>query len=755
MLRTLLVFLFSTVFSLTILYIVGIVWFGDKRHHMARSFLVLGVIAACSIVFNGILAVVSEKAFPAMLSLGMVFACSLPFALLWVSLHYINSPYAHSKLVLSLIIALPAVDILLMFTTSLHQLYFTDYSFPIPGKGPLFWIHVVVGTAAALLAFLCMMVPVLEARRHRLPALLAGFGILLSAAMHIWYALDPLIIYDFSSVGFFLTFSLFAFSSHKSHILRIRRRTIDQIFSSLSDIFFIFDEENILIENNLVAQAEFPNLPLIKGNTQLQDVIQYIADHLYDSESKRVFDSLFDSAGNCEGEIRLRCDNKVKTYLLNGHAITPIKIPVRHKGYTLSLSDISTYRAMIDEISEKNETLTQLNQQAIEASKAKSAFLANMSHEIRTPLNAIIGMAHIAKENIENSEKAAVSIDQITRASKYLLELLNNILDMSKIESGKFLLSSEPFALNGALDEVVDIFTQRCDEKKLTLITDIAPFPTAVTGDALRLKQVIINLLGNAVKFTDTGGTVRLTASGEVVQDCLTLYVQVSDTGIGMTPEQLSRLFTAFEQADRSIAARYGGTGIGLALSQRLLGLMEGRIVAESTFGKGSSFSFTVSLPVRQDHPSLFPAADSALPDLSGKTVMVVDDLEINRVILSELLAPTNATIEEAEDGEKALRLFCQSPAQHYDIIFMDIQMPNMNGYEATRQIRAAKREDSATLPIAAMTANAYREDVEKALAAGMTAHLSKPVDIVKFYSLLAQLFAEEKENRMKKSAAN
>ena len=739
MLQTLFSFLLSAIISLIILYILGIVWFGDKRNQMVRSFFVLGVIAAYWIIFNGILSVTNEQSFPVILSIGMIFVCSLPFALFWFALHYTKSPLVRSKGIMTLSIALPTADVLLMLTNPLHKLYFTDYAFPVPGKGILFWAHVVVCLAIVFLSFVLIVINALKTQKHKVLMLCAGLGTLISSVIHICFALNPVITYDLSSIGFFLTFLLFAFSAHKSRIFNIRRITVDQTFFALDDIFFLFDKDGTMIEHNSAAKTLFPQFFSLGKSVSLNELISDLSPRLLRCTPPNLLKSIGTEGKNCEGEIHLAAkDGQIKAYALRWHAI-PHKPAL--SGYALSLADTSAYHNIIDEINEKNESLIKLTEEALSASKAKSAFLANMSHEIRTPLNAIIGMSHIAKESFENPEKAIASINQILRASKHLLELLNNILDMSKIESGKFALASDPFLLQAALDEVVDIFAQRCDEKEIALVTDIDTPPKVVVGDSLRLKQVIINLLGNAVKFTDSGGNIRLLVNGQINEDYLNLKVSIQDTGIGMSEEQLSRLFNTFEQADSSIAARYGGTGIGLALSQHLVGLMGGIITVESQLGHGSVFSFNIRLPIRAgsgEKPCQEHVRDSL--DLSEKRVLVVDDVEINRIIISELLSQTNVIIEEAEDGTEALKLFEKSPEHYYDAVLMDVQMPNMDGYEATRQMRAMSRKDANTLPIVAMTANAYREDVEKALRAGMTAHLTKPVDITIFFGLLAKL---------------
>ena len=740
MLPSLFVFFGSAVFALIVLYILGIIWFGDKRNKMVRSFFILGVITTYWIVFNGIFAVGSEQSFPALLMIGMVFVCCFPFALLWFTLHYTRSSLIRSKAMFALIITLPAIDIFLMLTNPIHNLYFTDYSFPIPGKGVIFWVHTIVCITVVLLALVRIMMYALKAQKNKLAILCIVVGILISTVMHVLYALDPFISYDLSPIGLFLTFLLFAFSAHRAHIIKFRSTTINQIFSSLDEIFFIFDEDGVLIESNAAAQKMFSVEFSTDGISNVDELLKCITEKTSGYTPNDLLDLMTAKANKCEGEINMvSADKQLKTYALSWRMLIH-KNTIR--GYILSLSDISRLKNMIREISNKNETLIDLNSKVMEASKAKSAFLANMSHEIRTPLNAIVGMTHIAGESIDNRPKLVSSIGQITRASKHLSELLNNILDMSKIESGKFELASEPFSIKSAFDEVNNIFIQRCNKQNIVLQTDIEPMRSTVVGDALRLKQIIINLLGNAVKFTEPGGTVCLIAKGIESEGALLLSVHVSDTGIGMSQEQMSRLFTAFEQTDSSISAHYGGTGLGLALSQHLAGLMGGMITVESQLGEGSTFSFTIKLPICSENEDDIKEQSRNSFDLSKKRILIVDDIEVNRIIMSEFLSDTSAIIDEAEDGMQAVELFHRSPEQYYDLIFMDVQMPNMDGYEATKQIRATSRKDACTLPIVAMTANAYKEDMEKALDSGMSAHLSKPVDINKVYGIIAEFLS-------------
>lgn len=381
-------------------------------------------------------------------------------------------------------------------------------------------------------------------------------------------------------------------------------------------------------------------------------------------------------------------------------------------------------------VKERTAELEIQTEAARQASKAKGEFLSRMSHEIRTPLNAIIGMAQVEKQIPDLPAKVEETNDEIILASKHLLDVLNDILDMSKIESGKFTMVEEPFNLKGMMEEIVGIIRQRCIEKSIQLNSNIDGLDdVTLMGDRLRLKQILINLLGNAVKFTDENGSIDFEIEQRKdASDAASFLFSVKDDGIGMTEEQLSHLFEAFEQADETVAARYGGTGLGLAISQSLVQKMGSDIHVESQVDEGSHFWFELSLPVvdyiEEDQ------RDESVPDLTNKRILLAEDIAVNRMILKELLKETGSTIDEAENGEIAWKMFKKSPVGYYDFIFMDIQMPEMDGYTATESIRALDRKDARRIPIIAMTANAYREDVDRALAHGMSDHVAKPIDI-------------------------
>jgi CheY-like chemotaxis protein len=308
---------------------------------------------------------------------------------------------------------------------------------------------------------------------------------------------------------------------------------------------------------------------------------------------------------------------------------------------------------------------------------------------------------------------------------------------MSNIESGRLAIENDRFILNSALENIGEIIRVRCAAKGLSFSYNGDSLPQlTVLGDKLRLKQVLINLLGNAVKFTREDGSVDFTVAVEKETETgADISFTVRDTGIGMPAAQMEKLFTPFEQGSIN-SMKHGGTGLGLAIAQSLVRMMGGKISVKSVPEKGSVFSFRLNF---EKAPLLRETGEPAAPDLSGKRILSVEDIEINRIVLNELLGETGAAVDEAVDGVQAVEKFKASPEGYYNLIFMDLLMPNMNGYDAARNIRSLPRADAAAVPIIALSANAYQEDVSQAMAAGMNGHLAKPVNFTELMRILAE----------------
>ncbi|MBQ6206097.1 MAG: response regulator [Oscillospiraceae bacterium] len=366
-----------------------------------------------------------------------------------------------------------------------------------------------------------------------------------------------------------------------------------------------------------------------------------------------------------------------------------------------------------------------------------------MSHDIRTPMNAIVGMTAIASAHIDDAEQVKDCLRKITLSGKHLLGLINDVLDMSKIESGKLTLNMEVLSLRETMETIWDIIRPQTEQRKQTFDATIENvISERVYCDSVRINQVLINLLGNAVKFTPPGGSVAVSLRQEESPKggaYVRTRFQVTDTGVGMSEEYQKKIFEAFSREDNLRIRKTEGAGLGMAITKHIVDAMGGAIDVESEQGKGSAFRVTLDLKRAEDETrdggqrSLSPegeAKEAAAFSMEGLRILLAEDNELNTEIATMILSEYGVDVEHGEDGKAALEMFKRSPERYYDVILMDLRMPNMNGFEATRAIRSLSRPDAKSVPVIAMSADAFADDVQRCLEAGMDGHVAKPIDI-------------------------
>jgi len=393
-------------------------------------------------------------------------------------------------------------------------------------------------------------------------------------------------------------------------------------------------------------------------------------------------------------------------------------------------------------LEQKNVALQLAVQRETKANLAKREFLFNMSHDIRTPMNAIIGFTALAQTHIDDRGQVEDYLKKISVSSQHLLSLINDVLDMSRIESGKVTLEAKPVHLPELVHELRDIVQAVVSEKDLSLTLDTVGVENEdVIADPLRLEQILINVLANAVKFTPDGGQISLwiVQKDTAPAGYADFEFHIKDNGIGMSEEFQKHIFEQFARERTSTVSKIQGTGLGMAITKSLVDMMGGRITVKSEQGKGSEFTISLRFPIGEAKAEQTPPAAKASAS-AGKKLLVVEDNELNLEIASTLLKEAGFAVDTAENGKIAVEKVEAASADRYDLILMDIQMPEMDGYEATRRIRALPDTKKAALPIVAMTANAFEDDRKNALRAGMNGHIAKPLDIQKLFQVLSEL---------------
>jgi len=716
------------------------------------SFFLLGIEIFTWTLLNAITMVVDAEYFQFVYTLRMIFVCIIPFGVSWFLLDFMKSPLHKKVWVRNLFIILPAIDIILLITNPLHFNYFLDYAYPVPVRGTIFWAHMGMDMGLIIIIFIMLISFIIKGARRTPLLILTGVGLLIPYALNLMYSFGMIPFqHDLTPLGFFITFFLFVFVSFRTGLFNVKTTLFSSTMDSIDDLILICNEKNVIIDANVRTVEVFKEFSITTGRTKIDAFFDYFNDMAADIKPDDLIDRMKTGQDN-NGECTLALPGgRKETYTIMWREVYEGK---KKSGYILVMTDVSSYRDMINEINRQNDELLELKVKADAANRAKSDFLANMSHEIRTPLNAITGMTAIAKA-AKDPEKMNNALGKIEDASVHLLGVINDILDMSKIEAEKLELSPVAFNFEEMIQHVVSIVNFKIIEKEQKLFIEIDDnIPDILVCDDQRLSQVITNLLSNAVKFTPDQGAISLKAAlagheGNVY----TVQFQVTDTGIGITEEQQTKLFTSFGQAESGTMRKFGGTGLRLVISKRIVEMMGGEISMTSEPDKGTIFTFTVKAeePGEENAGVLIPGAEanSPYPDkervnsLKDYCVLLAEDVDINREIVLSLLEPTSLKIECAENGLMALNMFTENP-DRYDMILMDVQMPEMDGYEATRMIRAMNTPEALKIPIVAMTANVFREDVAKCIEAGMDDHVGKPLDLSEVFRVLRKYLIKE-----------
>jgi len=509
-----------------------------------------------------------------------------------------------------------------------------------------------------------------------------------------------------------------------ARLLDSTNNTLDVIglyFDSIPASFAILDPENDVVFANKNYKEAFSAIPMVQF---YQELLNDEKDDLY-ALREEFFAQINAGPFNCLRWIELKGEQYCFSFICSG-----VEQGEKRTGAVIVIMD--------------STELVLAKDRALLASKAKSEFLSRVSHELRTPLNAILSMAKLGL-NDKNLDQSLSRFEKIVTSSAHLSNIINDVLEMSRMESGKTEIKYAPMNVFEIVAECVEMLRIKAGENTNELVSSVdSAIPENLMGDEFRIKQILINLLSNSIKFTENG-EISLTVNciGEIGRS-FRLEFSVTDTGIGMSKDFLEKVFVPFEQEDSFMSRRYAGSGLGLSICKNLIDIMGGIMEIESELGKGSRITFTLAADVVPENYTKPETADfPALKDISinGKRILLADDVEINRMIVLELLNEHNVEIDEAVNGREALEQYMASPLHHYDCILMDIQMPVLNGYDATTAIRGSGRKDS-SIPIIAMTANALKEDIDHALECGMNDHLSKPLDFNLFIKTISKYFA-------------
>jgi len=705
-------------------YLAVLLQSGDTRDRSIKSLFVLCLIVFGWTLFNAITFVVHFDYFPFIYAIKLSFVCPASVATLWYLLHFTESKYANSCLIKNFVILVPVLDVLFILTNPFHKLFYSNLSVPTQSWGVVFWIHLSVNTINIFIAYFILVRYAIKSYRKR-PYML--FACIMAIIPYIFNVIFTFGFYhiDFTPLGYILLVLSFAYISYKSRMFHFKAAVLSKMFDAFDNvIIIIINKEKYVVDINSANTHYFPSLMPVIGKTTVSELIRFLNTRTESSNPEDMLDLIISSeTESLIGELRIRLDTgDTRSFRVSWLAVhTYGKV----SNYFMTLFDIN-------EVIEAKNIALDTERQRIEAeaaNKAKSSFLSTMSHEIRTPMNSIIGFIELALDDYV-LPKTKDYLDKIKENAEWLLQIINDILDISKIESGKLTLENVPFDLHEIFAYCNTAIMPKALEKGIVLHFYAEPsVGKKLLGDPARLRQVLVNLLSNAVKFTNIGTVKISSAIIDSADHSITMRFEVRDSGIGMTPEQIDKIYEPFVQADSSTTRNYGGTGLGLPITKNIIELMGGKLTVESTPGVGSKFSFdltfdTINVPVELSKAKI-TINEFEKPIFKGE-ILICEDNAMNQQVICEHLTRVGLQTVVANNGKEGVEIVknrIDNDKNPFDLIFMDIHMPVMDGLEAAVIITGFQTGT----PIIAMTANIMPSDMALYETSGLPDCLSKP----------------------------
>jgi signal transduction histidine kinase/ActR/RegA family two-component response regulator len=737
------------------LYFLGLLWFADKRDDQVKSLIAMGIATCYWTIFDAIAGVAQEYTYAYMYTLRSIMLVIAPICFLTYMFWLNNFRIVRGKGSL-FIWVFPIVDIILLLTNPFHRLVFSKDGFPLPEYGPLFAYHAAVAYAAIALGVILLLRFIV---RERPPAVLTVCWLaacFIPIVVNVLFTVGAIQMnQDIAPFGFAAIFILCAFYFHRTRLSNLKASALDDAFNAYQEAIVLSGQDGIVEDVNASFEAYFPDCAVVPRKTETREILEYFEGKAADAATAAAFRRLADGGATKEkSEFSFRTGaGQAKTFSVSKADV--VGRGGQLSGRMLSLSDVSDYRNMIQEIHEQNERLSELREKAEAASNAKSVFLANMSHEMRTPLNAIIGLSELVLRRKLDKDTQS-SIEKVHASGRNLLSVINDILDISKIESGRFELVPVEYATADMINAATAQNRVRIGEKPIRFILDVdAGLPQKLVGDELRVRQIMSNFLSNAIKYTKDG-EVGLSVSCEEKDGAVRLRISVCDTGMGIRAEEMPDIFKEYHQADMKSNRKVEGTGLGLAITRQLTERMGGSIEVQSEYGKGSVFTAAVVQEVADWAPIGAQTAaalegfrytaerreedtEMAYTPMPYGRVLVVDDVDINLEVAKGMLEPYGLTVDTVMGGVEAIELV-RAGEPSYDLIFMDQMMPGMDGIETVRRIREDVATDYAlAVPIIALTANAMVGSSEIFLQNGFQGFLAKPIDLREMNEVLVR----------------